>query len=61
MFSALAIELKVIFAGGDKPKNELLKDLDGQEMLAYKSALQDLVKAVSVAVALKKDATDFAP
>ena len=44
--------------GGDKPSNKL-KDFESDEVMAYKQALQDLVKGVAVAHSLGKTSKDF--
>jgi len=48
----------VEFAGGDKEK-EGCKALDSDEMEAYKGALHDLVRAVSIAHFLGLSTSDF--
>ena len=47
------------FAGGDKPASELTKDVDSEEMQAYKQALAELLKAVSVVQYIGKSLTHF--
>ena len=51
--------LQVRFVGGDKPSG-YLKDIDCEEVQAYKAALAEMVRAVAIAVALGKGPTDFA-
>lgn len=46
------------FVGGDKEKH-LCKDLVSDEVDAYRAALAELVKAVSVAHSLGKNPGDF--
>lgn len=46
------------FVGGDKPRDEL-KDLEALEVVAYKEALADLVKAIAIADRLGKCPADF--
>ncbi|CAK9065650.1 unnamed protein product [Durusdinium trenchii] len=54
-----AVRLFVRFVGGDKPSG-YLKDIDCEEVQAYKAALAEMVRAVAIAVALGKGPTDFA-
>ena len=52
------IHAQVNFMGGDK-EAELCKKLDDPEVTTYKLALQELVKAVSIAHYLGKTMDDF--
>ena len=47
-----------MYAGGDK-EFKLLKDLASAGIMAYKAALDDLVKAISIAHALGKTLDDY--
>ena len=49
---------KVSFAGGDIPADEC-KSFESEEMENYKQALQDLVRAVSIAHAQGKTLGDY--
>ena len=49
---------KVSFAGGDNPAAER-KSFESEEMENYKQALQDLVRAVSIAHAQGKTLGDY--
>ena len=49
---------KVEFAGGDKPADEC-KNLSEEEMDSYKSALAEVVKAVSIAHCVGKTPDNF--
>lgn len=49
---------KVSFAGGDNPADEC-KSFESEEMENYKQALQDLVRAVSIAHAQGKTLGDY--
>ena len=50
--------IEVQYVGGDKPKAEC-KNHEDPEMLAYREALKDLVKAVSVAHLAGKNPDSF--
>ena len=52
------IPIEVQYIGGDKPKAECKEHEDG-EMVAYREALKDLVKAVSVAHLTGKNPDSF--
>lgn len=49
---------QIIFVGGDKRADQL-KSMEAEDVIAYKEALTELVKAVSVAQALGKRPEDF--
>lgn len=49
---------QVDFVGGDKPKEDC-KDVKSDEVENYRQALQELVKAVSIAHALGKTLSDY--
>eukprot|EP00438_Fugacium_kawagutii_P012769 Skav214218 [mRNA] locus=scaffold489:544926:549630:+ [translate_table: standard] len=57
MFVAASVE----FVGGDKPVDELKMALDSDQATAYIQALQDLVKAISIADSMGKSMKDFEP
>jgi len=49
---------KVEFAGGDKPADEC-KDISEEQIDSYKSALAEIVKAVSIAHCVGKTPENF--
>lgn len=49
------------FVGGDKPVGELKMSLTSDQATAFLEALQDLLKAISVADSMGKSMKDYAP